>query len=102
MGASMCVPVCMFVFTRTVLFPSRWCVVMSLTSMDANCGQVGIRSPHGWVRSTSFIVVAPSVRELRLAQLKNDALGEREVDDLVERDGLVDLLVVEKALHGSL
>src|SRR5712692_4601611 len=52
MGASMWVPVCMLVLTSTVLFRSRWCVVMSVTSIDANCGQVGIRSPHGWVRST--------------------------------------------------
>src|SRR5882672_1137532 len=106
----MCVPVCMFVFTRTVLFPSRWCVVMSVTSMDANCGQVGIRSPQGCVRSTSFIapltaprsVAAPSVGELLLAKLEDDAVREREVDDLVVRDGLVDLLVIEKALHRSL
>src|SRR5947207_2473086 len=48
----MWVPVCMLVLTSTVLFRSRWCVVMSVTSIDANCGQVGIRSPHGWVRST--------------------------------------------------
>src|SRR6266571_3276983 len=48
----MWVPVCMLVLTSTVLFRSRWCVVMSVTSIDANCGQVGIRSPHGCVRST--------------------------------------------------
>src|SRR5882672_10561981 len=83
---------------------------MSLTSMEANCGHVGIRSPHGCVRSTSFIafltalrsVAVRSVRELLLAELSDDAVREREVDDLVERDGLVDLLVVEKALHRSL
>src|SRR5919202_6259066 len=63
MGASMCVPVCMLVLTSTVLLRSRWCVVMSVTSMDANCGQVGMRSPQGWVRSTilkrSFLGFGP-------------------------------------------
>src|SRR3979411_1136255 len=48
----MWVPVCMLVLTSTVLFRSRWCVVISVTSIEANCGQVGIRSPHGCVRST--------------------------------------------------
>src|SRR5712691_3282202 len=42
----------MLVLTSTVLLRSRWCVVMSVTSIDANCGHVGMRSPHGWVRST--------------------------------------------------
>src|SRR2546423_10085884 len=89
MGASMCVPVCMFVFTRTVLFPSRWCVVMSLTSIEANCGQVGIRSPHGCVRSTSFTT---SIREvLHPSQLVDDLLRDRKVDELVEGEVLRDL-----------
>src|SRR6266702_7941548 len=48
----MWVPVCMFVLTSTVLLRSRWWVVMSVTSIDANWGQVGMRSPQGWVRST--------------------------------------------------
>src|SRR6266545_2208043 len=99
MGASMCVPVCMFVRTSTVLLPSRWCVVMSVTWIASNCGQVGIRSPHGCVRSTSFIAL---VREVLLAKLKDDAIGEREVDDLVERDRFIDLLVVDQAQYRSL
>src|SRR5438067_3037504 len=89
MGASMCVPVCMFVFTSTVLFPSRWCVVMSLTSMDANWGQVGMRSPHGWVRSMSF---TRSIREvLHPTELLDDLLRDREVDELVEGEVFRDL-----------
>src|SRR5205814_6735956 len=89
MGASMCVPVCMFVFTRTVLFPSRWCVVMSLTSMDANCGHVGMRSPHGCVRSTSS---TGSIREvLHAAQLFDDLLYDREIGDVLELQVLRDL-----------
>src|SRR5713226_8134795 len=95
----MCVPVCIFVRTSTVLLPSRWCVVMSVTWIASNCGQVGIRSPHGWVRSTSFIAL---VREVLLAKLKDDAVGYGEVDDLVIRDRLVDLFVVEQAQHRSL
>src|SRR5438876_8346730 len=85
----MCVPVCMLVRTRTVLLPSRWCVVMSVTWIASNCGQVGIRSPHGWVRSTSFI----GSREAghRPAELLDDLLHDREVGDPVERQVLRDL-----------
>src|SRR5438128_9140427 len=32
---------------------------MSVTSIDANCGQVGMRSPHGWVRSMTFTWALP-------------------------------------------
>src|SRR5450759_1054765 len=52
----MCVPVCMFVLTSIVLLRSRWCVVMSVTSIEANWGHVGIRSPQGWVRSTRRVM----------------------------------------------
>src|SRR5690242_10698004 len=55
MGASMWVPVCMLVSTSTVLLRSRWWVVISVTLIDANCGQVGMRSPQGCVRSTTLI-----------------------------------------------
>src|SRR5713226_4295272 len=55
MGASRCVPVCMLVSTSSVLLRSRWCVVMSVTLIEANCGHVGMRSPHGCVRSTTLI-----------------------------------------------
>src|SRR5437870_2541887 len=100
----MCVPVCMFVLTRTVLLPSRGCVVMSVTSTEANCGQVGIRSPQGCVRSTSRVMrgVARSVRPVLPAELENDPGGERQVDGVGEGDGPIDLLEVEEALHGSL
>src|SRR5207247_10796838 len=89
MGAWLCVPVCMFCFTSTVLFPSRWCVVISVTSMDANCGHVGIRSPHGCVRSTSF---TRSVREvLHPTELLDDLLRDRKIADLVEGEVLREL-----------
>src|SRR6184192_573677 len=91
MGASMCVPVCMFVFTRTVLLPSRACVVISLTSTDANCGHVGIRSPHGWVRSTSFIRGRCSREPLDAAQLLDDLLRDGEVCHVNELHVLGDL-----------
>ena len=32
---------------------------MSVTSIDSNCGQVGMRSPHGWVRSMTFTWALP-------------------------------------------
>src|SRR2546422_4265839 len=100
----MCVPVCMFVFTSTVLFPSRGCVVMSVTSMDANCGHVGIRSPHGCVRSTSRVIgfCPASVRPVLLSELRDDLVRERQVDRVRERDRAVDLLEVEQALHRAL
>src|SRR5713226_2929994 len=89
MGASMCVPVCMFVRTSTVLLPSRWWVVMSVTWTGSNCGQVGIRSPHGCVRSTSF---PRSIREvLHPTELLDDLLRDRQVDELVEGEVLGDL-----------
>src|SRR5256885_16799942 len=85
----MCVPVCMFVRTSTVLLPSRWCVVMSVTWIASNCGQVGIRSPHGCVRSTSFRM---SVREiLHASELVRDLLRDREVGDIGELQVLRDL-----------
>src|SRR6266567_8858045 len=97
MGASMCVPVCMFVRTNTVLLPSRWCVVMSVTWTASNCGQVGIRSPHGCVRSTSF---TRSIREvLHPTELLDDFLRDGEVDDLVEGEVLGDL--AERLLAGD-
>src|SRR2546423_9162987 len=89
MGGSMCVPVCMFVFTRTVLFPSRWCVVMSLTSIEANCGHVGIRSPHGCVRSTSF--TRRSRVALHATELLDDLLRDREIGHVSELHVLRDL-----------
>src|SRR5438876_4788156 len=89
MGASMCVPVCMFVRTSTVLLPSRWCVVMSVTWIASNCGQVGIRSPHGWVRSTSF---TRSIREvLHPAELLDDLPRDGKVGDILELQVLRDL-----------
>src|SRR5438874_9704076 len=93
MGASMWVPVCIFVRTRTVLFPSRWCVVMSVTWIASNCGQVGIRSPHGWVRSTSLVIsVRRSVREvLHAPELVDDLLRDGEVGDVLELQVLRDL-----------
>src|SRR2546425_10289157 len=104
MGASMCLPVSMFVFTSTVLFPSRSCVVMSVTSMDANCGHVGIRSPHGCVRSTSRVIrcVPSSVRPILLSELRDDLVRERQVDRVRERDRAVDLLEIEEALDRAL
>src|SRR6266568_5276047 len=101
MGASMCVPVCMFVRTSTVLFPSRWCVVISVTWIDSNCGQVGIRSPHGWVRSTSFVMstVPGSVREvLHTSELIHDPFHDGEVGDVLELQVLRDLAEVLLAL----
>src|SRR2546428_3532888 len=99
MGASMCVPVCMFVRTSTVLLPSRWCVVMSVTWIASNCGQVGIRSPHGWVRSTSFISNPRSIREvLHSSELLNDPLDDGEVRDVLEGHCLGDLAEVPLAL----
>src|SRR6266542_3508645 len=94
MGASICVPVCMFVRTRTVLLPSRWCVVMSVTWIASNCGQVGIRSPHGWVRSTSVVItgVRRSIREvLHASELVDDLLHDREVGDVLELQVFRDL-----------
>src|SRR5438552_9361944 len=93
MGASMWVPVCMFVRTSTVLFPSRWCVVMSVTWIASNWGQVGIRSPHGWVRSTSLVIsVRRSVREvLHAPELVDDLLYDGEVGDVLELQVLRDL-----------
>src|SRR6266849_10668949 len=100
MGASRCVPVCMFVRTSTVLLPSRWCVVMSVTWIASNCGQVGIRSPHGWVRSTSFIVAVPrSIREvLHASELIHDPLDDRQVGDVLELQVLGGLAEVLLAL----
>src|SRR5437899_198 len=79
--------------TRTVLLPSRWCVVMSVTWIASNCGQVGIRSPHGWVRSTSFVIsVRRSVREvLHASELVDDLLHDGEVGDVLELQVLRDL-----------
>src|SRR2546428_4379730 len=99
MGASMCVPVCMFVRTSTVLLPSRGCVVMSVTWIASNCGQVGIRSPQGCVRSTSFIGL---IGEVLLAELRDDLLRDREVNDVVERERLLDLAEVLFALDRAL
>src|SRR6267142_4227487 len=100
----MWVPVCMFVRTSTVLLPSRWCVVMSVTWIASNCGQVGIRSPHGWVRSTSFIADVPgSIREvLHASELIDDLLDEREVGDVLELQVLGDLAEVLLALDRAL
>src|SRR5256712_10653617 len=77
---------------------------MSVTSMDANCGHVGIRSPHGCVRSTSrFIRCVPSsVRPILLSDLSDDLVRERQVDRVRERDRAVDLLETEEALHRAL
>src|SRR3979490_2234066 len=96
----MCVPVCMFVRTSTVLLPSRWCVVMSVTWTASNCGQVGIRSPHGCVRSTSFIfTVLCLIREVRHAsELVHDLLHDGEVGDVLELQVLGDLAEVLLAL----
>src|SRR5438105_14654715 len=87
----MWVPVCMLVLTSTVLFRSRWCVVISVTSIDANCGQVGIRSPHGCVRSTIRTLLlkhAPKRVELLSAlgvdRLKDEAQSRRH--DAAEQD----------------
>src|SRR5919198_4291620 len=92
MGASMCVPVCMFVRTSTVLLPSRWCVVMSVTWIASNCGQVGIRSPHGCVRSTIRVTDGGLVREVfHRAELRDDLLHDREVGDVLELQVLGDL-----------
>src|SRR6266851_9166694 len=103
MGASRCVPVCMFVRTSTVLLPSRWCVVMSVTWIASNCGQVGIRSPHGWVRSTSLTPRSGSIREvLHAAKLVDHALHDREIGDVLERHGLRDLAEVALALDRAL
>src|SRR5207302_9827121 len=89
MGASMWVPVCIFVRTSTVLFPSRWCVVMSVTWIASNCGQVGIRSPQGWVRSTSLVI---SVREvLHAAELVGHLLRDRQIEDVSSLHVLRDL-----------
>src|SRR5437868_549173 len=100
----MCVPVCMLVRTRTVLLPSRWCVVMSVTWIASNCGQVGIRSPHGWVRSTSFVIsVRRSVREvLHASELVHDLLHDGEIGDVLELQILRDLPKVLLALEGAL
>src|SRR5436853_2805420 len=101
MGASMWVPVCIFVRTSTVLFPSRWCVVMSVTWIASNCGQVGIRSRHGWVRSTSLVIsVRRSVREVPHApELVDDLLHDREVGDVLGLHALRDLCEPLLALH---
>src|SRR5258707_14011031 len=99
MGASMCVPVCMFVRTSTVLLRSRWCVVMSVTWIASNCGQVGIRSPHGWVRSTSFILRPSSIgKVLHAPELLHDLLHDGEVRDVLKGHGLRDLAEVLLAL----
>src|SRR5436190_2382424 len=96
----MCVPVCMFVRTSTVLLPSRWCVVMSVTWIASNCGQVGIRSPQGCVRSTSFRM---SVREvLHPSELVRDLLRDGEVGDVGELQVLRDLAEVLLALERAL
>src|SRR5216684_7894564 len=96
----MCVPVCMFVRTSTVDLPSRWCVVMSVTWIASNCGQVGIRSPQGCVRSTSFVI---SVREvLHRTELRDDLLGDRQIDDVLELHVLRDLAEVLLALDRAL
>src|SRR2546421_5031871 len=90
----------MFVFTSTVLLPSRWCVVISVTWIASNCGQVGIRSPHGCVRSMSF---TRSIREiLHPTQLLDDLLRDREVDELVEGEVLGDLAERLLARDGAL
>src|SRR5216683_6944669 len=108
MGASMCVPVCMFVRTSIVLLPSRWCVVMSVTWTASNCGQVGIRSPHGWVRSISFVIsVRRSIWEiLHASELIDDLLHDGEVGDVLElqilRDLAESLLARDRALDVGL
>src|SRR5947209_2254193 len=76
MGASMCVPVCMLVSTSTVLLRSRWWVVMSVTLIEANCGHVGMRSPHGWVRSTTFMFSSTYGLDGFGAELVPDVLAE--------------------------
>src|SRR5438477_12210216 len=83
----------MFVRTSTVLLPSRWCVVMSVTWIASNCGQVGIRSPQGWVRSTSFVIsVRRSVGEvLHASELVDDLLHDGEVGHILELQVLRDL-----------
>src|SRR5438105_4562176 len=100
----MCVPVCMFVRTSTVLLPSRWCVVMSVTWIASNWGQVGIRSPQACVRSTSFIGRKPnsSVREVLLAELRDDLGRDRQVDHVRESQVLLDLSEVLLALDRAL
>src|SRR5437870_6383043 len=84
----MWVPVCMLVLTSTVLFRSRWCVVISVTSIDANCGQVGIRSPHGCVRSTIRTLLLKHA--LKLVEFLSALGAEHEAqcrrDDAAEQD----------------
>src|SRR5438094_8428537 len=100
MGASMCVPVCMFVRTSTVLLPSRWCVVMSVTWIASNWGQVGIRSPQACVRSTCFIGRKPnsSVRDVFLAELRDDLGRDRPIGHVRESQLLPDLSDILLAL----
>src|SRR5207302_4686475 len=101
MGASMCVPVCMFVRTSTVLLSSRWCVVMSVTWIASDCGQVGIPSPHGCVRSTIRITRDRSIREvLHRPELLHHLLHDREIGDVLEPQVLGDLPEVLLALDG--
>src|SRR5919204_46874 len=91
----MCVPVCMFVRTSTVLFPSRWWVVMSVTWIGSNCGHVGIRSPQGCVRSTSFISVG---EVLHASELIDDVLGFLR---LIDAD-LDDPVAVRRVVHRAI
>src|SRR5205807_8881955 len=64
---------------------------MSVTSMEANCGHVGIRSPHGWVRSTSFNRHRLSREPLDTTELLDDLLGDREIRHVRELHVLRDL-----------
>src|SRR5918992_4959763 len=99
----MCVPVCMFVLTNIVLLRSRWWVVMSVTSIEANCGQVGIRSPQGWVRSTTltplFRLLPGPGREAHLQLLdglhEHDAKKHQDDDRNEQLIGLKAVLVLD-------
>src|SRR5437879_10602498 len=64
---------------------------MSVTSMEANCGHVGIRSPHGWVRSTSFNRHRLSREPLDTTELLDDLLGDGEIRHVRELHVLRDL-----------
>src|SRR6516165_1970977 len=48
---------------------------MSVTSMEANCGQVGMRSPQGWVRSTMRTRCAIESDAIHAAYILNDAFA---------------------------
>src|SRR5512140_1225030 len=68
---------------------------MSVTSIDANWGQVGIRSPHGWVRSTSRVMAGLRWSWVKASRRRgdgrggaNDELGGEGAADLADRASL--------------